>query len=647
MSDVFSPYPGLRPFYSDEAHLFFGREEQTDELLRRLHENRFLAVVGPSGCGKSSLVRAGMVPALESGFMTRAGSRWVFAVMRPGSHPMHRLALSLTKDARLGDGKDDESAAGLLGATLRRGPLGLLEALRERPLSAGTNLLVLVDQFEEVFRFHSEGGSDEADAFVALLLESARQREQQIYVVLTMRSDFFGECAVFSGLPEMLNESQYLTPRLTREQRRAAITGPARVFGGDVAPDLINRLLNEMGSDPDQLPLMQHLLMRMWTWHPNSAGTEPEGGEPRRLTLTDYEAVGGLRHALSNHASEAFEKLSPAQQSVAEILFRRLSERQPGSRDIRRPTPAGEVAELARASIKELTDVVDVFRAPGCSFVVPPLPEPIDAHSMLDISHEALIRQWDRLREWGEQEAQSAEQYKFLEQNAQLWKQGRMALWGTPNLEVALDWRERTRPTSLWAKRYGGDFELAAAFLDASARAREAHETALKEQRQRQVRRLQRMIAASVVLAMLLGGALGSAYWVLFQEHASYYRYFTKHWGEPVGYGSLTAEQVQHRDFSLKFVRRGIHTGFRWRELFDVGFWTGNGESHPVVRIEAVNSRDECTPVNSIATYIEPDQEGYTPLHECRFLFVRDDTTGRMVYEKAYDKNGNLRWGFA
>ncbi len=309
MTAVASPYPGLRPFEADEADLLFGREEQVDELLRRLHSTRFLAVVGPSGCGKSSLVRAGMIAALESGFLVSAGSNWQFAIMRPGSRPMTELAAALVAQTGLAPNDDPNTdtamTVGLLGATLRRGPLGLVEALHETPLPPNTNLLVLVDQFEEIFRFRREGGIDEADAFVALLLESAAQREVPIYVVLTMRSDFFGDCAAFAGLPEALNRSQYLTPRLSRAQRRAAIVGPARVFGGDVAPDLVNRLLNEMGNDPDQLPLMQHLLMRMWTWKspPLTTGvTQPEltedlmmaAAQGHTLTLDDYAAVGGL-----------------------------------------------------------------------------------------------------------------------------------------------------------------------------------------------------------------------------------------------------------------------------------------------------------------------------------------------------------------
>ena len=639
-----SPYPGLRPFDAEEADLFFGRGEQVDELLRRLHLTRFLAVVGPSGCGKSSLVRAGMIAALQSGFLVSAGSRWQFATMRPGGRPMTELATALVKQTGLaGHDPDETTAVGLLGATLRRGPLGLVEALNETPLPEDTNLLVLVDQFEEIFRFRREGGTDEADAFVALLLETARQRDVPIYVVLTMRSDFFGDCAAFGGLPEALNRSQYLTPRLSREQRRAAIVGPARVFGGDVAPELVNRLLNEMGNDPDQLPLMQHLLMRMWTWRATTfasaeTGEEPAPAEPagHRLTLEDYAKVGGLRDALSNHANEAFDRLDARQEAIAETLFRRLSERAPGARDIRRPTLAAEVAELAAATLPELAVVADVFRAPGCSFVVPAWPTPLDENTMLDITHEALIRQWDRLRAWADDEAQSAEQYRFLEHNAALWKQGRMALWGTPNLEMALDWRARERPTARWASRYGRDFPLAMAFLDASASRRAVEEEAQRKQRQRQVRHLRRVAAASVATALLFAGALGGVYWFGYAEHVGYYKTFVRRWGEPVGVDALTAAEVQHRTTSLRFVARGIHydANSPWRFAYTVN------------EIAAVDADGRCDPNNDVGTYLSEFGEDFSPAHECRWRFVRDATTGQIVYENAYDKNGAMRWGY-
>mgnify|MGYP006169696741 CR=1 FL=1 len=174
-----SPYPGLRAFSEDEAELFFGREAQTDQLLDRLRRARFLAIVGPSGCGKSSLVRAGMIAALQTGLMADAGAHWRIAQMRPGARPLWRLANALAAPAALDiEGGGGPAALAFADATLRRGPLGLVELLQERWLPAGANLLLLVDQFEEIFRMARLGGAgsgDEADHFVALLLEAASQ----------------------------------------------------------------------------------------------------------------------------------------------------------------------------------------------------------------------------------------------------------------------------------------------------------------------------------------------------------------------------------------------------------------------------------------------------------------------------------------
>ena len=286
------PYPGLRPFKREESDIFFGREQHVDQLLEKLAQHHFLAVVGTSGCGKSSLVKAGMLPALDAGFLARAGAHWYVVDMRPGHRPIWALAESLLDSQAFGAarGTEPESLA-LLNATLRRGPLGLIEALCETPLPERANLLVLVDQFEEIFRYRRDIDSQEADAFVALLVASARHRKVDLYIALTMRSDFLGDCAVFLDLPETINESQFLAPRMTRDQRAAAITEPARVFGGDVEPGLVNRMLNDMGADPDQLPLMQHALMRMWDLA--SVGDSDNTVDLRTLPLAGGGEGGG------------------------------------------------------------------------------------------------------------------------------------------------------------------------------------------------------------------------------------------------------------------------------------------------------------------------------------------------------------------
>src|SRR5579872_4033341 len=149
----FNPFPGLRPFEPDEDYLFFGREKQTDELVHRLRTTRFLSILGTSGCGKSSLVRSGLIPSLYGGGMTLAGSSWRVAILRPGENPLGNLAAALSAPEALGEGDDAELTRAFFGTTLRASKMGLVECIRQVRLRERDNVLVLVDQFEEIFRF--------------------------------------------------------------------------------------------------------------------------------------------------------------------------------------------------------------------------------------------------------------------------------------------------------------------------------------------------------------------------------------------------------------------------------------------------------------------------------------------------------------
>ncbi|HTG17671.1 MAG TPA: hypothetical protein VK747_20655, partial [Blastocatellia bacterium] len=305
-----NPFPGLRPFEFHESLLYFGRDGQSEQLLRKLISTRFMAVVGTSGSGKSSLVRAGLLPALFGGFMTSADSDWRIAIFRPSNDPIGNLARAIDESGLFGSPGEGAAhvQATMIESTLRRGSLGVVEAVRLAQIGPREQVLVVVDQFEELFRFAqvaaSERYQNEAAAFVKLLLEAARQREVPIYVVLTMRSDFLGDCSLFWDLPEAINEGQYLIPRLSRDQRREAITGPAAVCGAAITPRLVNRLLNDTGDNPDQLPILQHALMRTWNrWKEENRDSEP-------IDLQHYEAIGEMSAALSRHADEAYNDLA-------------------------------------------------------------------------------------------------------------------------------------------------------------------------------------------------------------------------------------------------------------------------------------------------------------------------------------------------
>ncbi|HEX8852861.1 MAG TPA: hypothetical protein VF754_05205, partial [Pyrinomonadaceae bacterium] len=446
---IANPFPGLRPFKTDEYSLFFGREGQSDELLARLGRTRFLAVVGTSGSGKSSLVSAGLLPSMRGGLMAGAGASWRIAVMRPGHDPIGNLACKLAEKNVLpeaGGGLEGAEAEGVIEATLRSGSLGLVDAARRAHLKEHENLLVVVDQFEELFRFRAArtGTGDDATAFVKLLLEATRQRELPLYVILTMRSDFLGDCAQFQGLPEAINNGQYLIPRMTRDERRVAITGPVAVARGRLAEPLVNRLLNDVGDNPDQLPILQHALMRTWDfWKQNRLDGEPLG-------VSHYEAIGTMSDALLRHADEAWGELDERQQQLAERMFKALTEKGTDNREIRRPARLAEVCAIVEATSEEVVAVIEVFRSEGRSFLMPPVGVELDADTIIDISHESLIRNWARLRQWVNEEAESARIYRRLADAAAAHRAGEGGLLDDVTLGWVNRWRERYEPNRAW-----------------------------------------------------------------------------------------------------------------------------------------------------------------------------------------------------
>ena len=493
MESTFNPFPGLRPFAAEEDYLFFGREQQTNELLELLREHRFIAVVGTSGSGKSSLVRAGLLPALFGGTMVSVGSRWEVGVFRPGGDPIQNLAQSLI-DCDLYDGDDPETLPRLM-ATLRRSRNGLVEAIRQSDLGDRHNLLLVVDQFEELFRFSADRPEHQelASEFAQLLLTASAAQDIPIYITLTMRSDYLGECAQLPGLAEAVNHGEYLIPRLTRDQRRDAIERPVAVGGGKISGRLINQLLNEVGDDVDQLPVLQHALMRIWDcWEEDHDDDEP-------IDLRHYEAVGGLSQALSQHADEVYSELgSQHAQQLCERVFKALTERGTDERGIRRPTPMSTLCKIADGSPDDIREILDAFRKVGRTFVMPLEETAIEESTIIDISHESLMRIWTRLRNWVDEESQSARVYRRLAETASLFNDQRAGHYRDPDLSIAWAWRERTSPNRDWADRYAPGFDDAISFLDESKQAATAEERERELRRQRELEQAQRLAEAQL-----------------------------------------------------------------------------------------------------------------------------------------------------
>jgi len=500
-----NPFPGLRPYRQDEQHLFFGRERQVDRMVDKIAAHRFLAVVGGSGSGKSSLVNCGFKPALRRGLLAEAGTSWRMVQIRPGGNPIRALAAELAQPGALFEkASNDLPLTDMLDATLRLSSRGLVEIFRQARLAAGTNLLVVVDQFEELFRYRNPaaggayGPAQDTSAFIRLLLESGAQSDYPIYVALTMRSDFLGDCVQFGGLPEAINEGQYLVPRLTRDERRSVIEGPIASVGAVISPVLLTQLVNDVGDNPDQLSILQHALNRTWAqWKHDCQSQGP-------ITLENYEAIGTMLHALDQHAYKAWKELdTPRHQLLCERAFKALTDRGTDQRGIRRPLRFANLCSIVDAAdSSELIEVLAPFRKLSRSFVMPDEHASIDPDTWIDISHESLMRLWNKLRDWADDEAESAREYRRLSDRAvgHFRQPEKFGLMQDPDLQSALDFENLRHPTAAWAELYSGGFEEATRFLRKSETKRE------EERIERELERLwQRrwQPAISVVVAIV------------------------------------------------------------------------------------------------------------------------------------------------
>ena len=550
-----NPFPGLRSFKPTEADRFFGRQQQIDALVARLAEVPLVAVSGASGCGKSSLVLAGLLNELKRRHEANDETNWRPVVLRPGNRPIANLAAALALALAAGgdapidapapaavakaDEVDDEQdplarrSASLYGQ-LRLGGLALVEVVRLARLPARTRVLVVVDQFEEIFRFKRMADADEASAFVKLLLQAAADPASPVSVVLTLRSDTLGGCADFPDPPEAVSRGSYLVPRLSRNQRKEAITRPVELRGARIAPRLVQRLLSDVSDDFDDLPVMQHALSRTWQHWAKACDGQ------RAIDLEDYDTIGGAAGALSQHAEEARLSLGPLGQDAArsaaagqtgqgahpasdapgggrvERVFRALTERVAEGTEVRRPLDFNQLCAVcgggSAQGTADVTQVVERYRRADTAFLMPGTEVALSSNPVIDISHESLIRQWQALRGWVRNEAEAEAELQRLVDDARKQAEADGELWRGRNLERARDWQQRNQPNAAWVRLCSGGsaaegearFQAVQAFLDKSTAAEQA------ERRRARLRR-RSGVAAVVLVIMASLAAAGNA----------------------------------------------------------------------------------------------------------------------------------------
>lgn len=455
-----NPFPGLRAFRPDEGHLFFGRMESTLKVVSRLKENRFVAVLGASGSGKSSLVLSGVVPALLKE-NTEEKKSWSYLVFRPALNPVDHLATELSS-LSAGAGFNQLSEVSV-AASLHNRTEGLTDVINRIRKNLRQQVVIVIDQFEEIFRFSpatSRGlPGDDATDFIDLIVNAMQKPDHGLYIILTLRSEYVSDCGRFHSLTNLMNSSSYLLPQIPVDQMVTVIEEPVKLSGGSIDRSLVRRILSDLEERPGQLPVLQHLMMRIWNqW-------SRLGDLSRPISISDYEAVGELKGAISQHAGQAFESLDERHRYVCSRLFRTITTRSDDGRELRKPERISTIAAQTGCAEHEIIGVAEVFRSPEYSFLTPSKEVPLNGESILDLTHESIIRLWGNLRKWMDEEEASVKLYRQLASAAAQYQEGTGRLWTAPDLLMALRWRDENNPTLAWAGKIDPAFERALIFL--------------------------------------------------------------------------------------------------------------------------------------------------------------------------------------
>nr|WP_274388378.1 BTAD domain-containing putative transcriptional regulator [Salsipaludibacter albus] len=481
------PYVGLRAFEQADAELFFGRDAAVQRLVELLAVHPTATVVGPSGSGKSSLVRAGLLPALASGAIPDADT-WPVAVVVPGRRPLGALAAALVAVAGEHDGQDRVATTVDDLADRFADDPGALHAEACRILTTScadpaARVLLVVDQAEELFTVSEP---TQAAAFLASVDVAVRAHEPRVGVVATMRADFYAQAASNPDMAALLGRSQLVIPPMSGAELEAAIVGPATLGGVTLERGIVGRMVTEATGQPGRLPLLQHTLWELWNHRDGST-----------LTLAGYEQVGGLPGALARHAEQTWESVGDPPLG-RRILLRGVS---PGTRDeadSRRPIARTDLDGMADA--RDLDAVLETLVSSRLLQA-----QAREEGVVFELAHEALLREWPRLRDWIEEDRAAivaAEQVTGAADNWESIDRDPGALYRGTTLEVALDQLDgRTDALP----------ETSRQFLDASRTARddrrdrEAERLARRERTNRRLRRQLLGLAVAMLVAVVGG----------------------------------------------------------------------------------------------------------------------------------------------
>lgn len=413
------PFKGLNYFTEADESIFYGRDTLTAEIIAHLNAHRFLAVIGASGSGKSSVMRAGVVPAVRRGAIKingQSSTNWQVHIITPGDKPLTELATVLTRHV------DSIIATKKLIDEMRQSGQ-ILDLWLRREVNTDRGLLLVIDQFEELFTLCDD--LEERRLFIENLSHAVSSGSRgRLSISIILRADFYAYAVQYQAFHHLFETRQKIVGMMTAEELRQAILQPAQNNGWQFQPSLVETILEDVGNEPGGLPLLSHALLETW-----------ERRQDRQMTLAGYQEAGGVRRAIAMTAEKVYAQLTPAQQNSAQNIFVQLTEFGEGTEDTRRRVYFEELyLDIGKKEAKEVLSILANARLVTAN------------QDNVEVAHEALIREWPRLRQWLDADRENNQIHRKLTKAAQTWEaldNDNGALYRGIQLDQALAWVQR------------------------------------------------------------------------------------------------------------------------------------------------------------------------------------------------------------
>ncbi|WP_414588868.1 eIF2A-related protein [Scytonema sp. PCC 10023] len=525
-----NPYQGLAAFTEVDAAFFFGRETFVNGLLKAVNQQPLVGVIGPSGSGKSSVVYAGLFPQL------RISGNWLIESIRPGDKPFYQLASVLVRllEPETGETAQLREAVGL-AADMELGRITLptvISRINER--QTGKRLLLFIDQFEELYTLCQN--KEVIERFVDALLAAIHL--DNFTLVFTLRADFYNFVLAYRPFRDALQQfSPQLLSSMNREECKRAIEQPAQKMEVQLEGQLTERILDDVGNEPGNLPLLEFALTRLWSLQ-----------QKRKLTHARYDEIGGVKKALANHAEEVYKRLNETQQTIVPRIFVQLVRPGEGTEDTRRIANRAEVGD-------ENWGLVSYLAGYPARLVVTGRDEKSGVDTV-EVVHEALIREWLTLREWMNANRQFRLWQERLKVAVLEWKNSNYdsgaLLRGVP-LGVAQEWLHKRAEEMTPQERD---------FISASVQQRSKEQEKLakeQEEKERRRRRNTNALISGLVAALILSGFAFSQW-----QQAENRRFNAEFLAQ-----NLTTENLFASDLQLEALLSGLKAGKNLKKYGD------------------------------------------------------------------------------